>query len=66
MAKKNIIGYQLTNAKHELPKGLFSFQIFRNAGNAYKYARQHESELPDKSFMQAVWSGDIENPTYIE
>lgn len=66
MAKRVIIGYQLTNAKHELPKGLFSFQIFRDKGNAYKYARQHESELPDGCFVQIIWSGCIGNPTYIE
>lgn len=65
MAKKKIIGYQLTNAKHELPNGLFSFQIFRNIEDAYRYARQHENELPGKSFVQIVWSGNIENPIYI-
>ena len=66
MAKKHIIGYQITNSKHELPNGLFSFQIFRSHGIAYKYARQHEDELPKNAFVQIVWSGDLQDPTYIE
>ena len=65
MAKKHIIGYQITNSKHELPNGLFSFQIFKEIGEAYRYARKNEKEMPKNCYIAVVWSGDIGNPTYI-
>ena len=79
MAKK-VIGYQITNDKQEIPNGLFSFQIFKTAEEAFKYAREHKlnKELKPEDcwfkelipegcwFIQQVREGDIENPTYID
>lgn len=68
MAKK-VIGYQITNDKQEIPNGLFSFQIFKTAEQAFKYAREHKLNkgLPAEQgwFIQQVHEGDIEEPTYI-
>ena len=68
MAKK-VIGYQITNMQHEVPEGLFSFQIFKTTTQAYKYAREHGLKgglSTDKGwFIQQIREGDIEEPTYI-
>mgnify|MGYP003515170281 CR=1 FL=1 len=69
MATKKVIGYQITNMQHEVPEGLFSFQIFKTTTQAYKYAREHGLKgglSTDKGwFVQQIREGDIENPTYI-
>ena len=69
MAKK-VIGYHITNMQHEVPEGLFSFQIFKTTAQAYKYAREHGLKggiSTDKGwFVQQVHESDIENPTYID
>jgi len=68
MAKK-VIGYQITNAKQDIPNGLFSFQIFKTAEQAFNYAREHKLNkgLPAEQcwFIQQIREGDIEEPTYI-
>lgn len=66
---KKVIGYQITNMQHEVPEGLFSFQIFKTAEQAFNYAREHKLNkgLPAEQcwFVQQVHEGDIEEPTYI-
>jgi len=64
MAKRKIVGYQITNTQDEIPEGLFSFQIFKTAEQAFNYAREHlKSEK--YWFIQQIREGDIEEPTYI-
>lgn len=69
MAKK-VIGYQITNDKQEIPNGLFSFQIFKTADEAFDYAMFHKlnKDLPTEQcwFIQEIREGDIEEPTYID
>lgn len=68
MAKK-VIGYQITNRNQDIPEGLYSFQIFKTAEQAFEYAREYKLNKGLKSedcwFIQQVHKGDIENPTYI-
>jgi len=68
MAKK-VIGYQITNAKQDTPEGLYSFQIFKTAEQAFEYAREYELNKglkpEDCWFIQQIREGDIEEPTYI-
>lgn len=65
-----VIGYQITTKEHELPDGLFSFQLFRTANDAYKYFYQNHlparSEKGNPFFVIQVQEGQIENPTYID
>ena len=69
MATKKVIGYRITNDKQEIPNGLFSFQIFKTAEEAFKYAREYKLneclKPEDCWFIQQVHEGDIETPTYI-
>ena len=65
MATKKVIGYQITNTQDEIPNGLFSFQIFKTAEQAYKYAREHLTH-EKYFFVQQIREGDIEEPTYID
>lgn len=65
MAKKKVIGYQITNEKQDIPNGLFSFQIFKTAEEAYTYANSHNLRNYKGWFIQQVREGDIEKPTYI-
>ena len=66
---KKVIGYRITNANQDIPNSLFSFQIFKTAEEAFKYAREYELNKglkpEDCWFIQQVHEGDIENPTYI-
>ena len=65
MPKRKIVGYQITNTQDEIPEGLFSFQIFKTAEQAFKYAQEHLK--PEKYwFIQIIREGDIEEPTYID
>lgn len=64
---KKVIGYQIVGKNHELPNGLFSFQIFGTPREAYSYWRHNclkFGRLP-KFHITAVREGDIENPIYI-
>ena len=69
MAKK-VIGYQITNAKQEIPDGLYSFQIFKTAEQAFEYVREHKLKKGIKPedcwFIQQVREDDIEKPIYID
>ena len=65
MATKKVIEYQITNTQGEIPNGLFSFQIFKTAEQAYKYAREHLTH-EKYFFVQQIREGDIEEPTYID
>jgi hypothetical protein len=68
MAKK-VIGYQITNQNQDIPVGLYSFQLFKTAEDAFRYLREHELNkgLPASQcwFVKEYYEGDIENPTYI-
>lgn len=68
MAKK-VIGYQITNDKQEIPNGLFSFQVFKTAEQAFNYLREHKLNkgVPAEQcwFVKEYYEGDIEEPTYI-
>ena len=68
MAKK-ILGYQIVNAEGNIPEGLYSFQVFKTAEDAFRYLREHELNrgVPIEQcwFVQEYYEGDIEEPTYI-
>ena len=68
MAKK-VIGYQIVNAEENIPNGLYSFQVFKTAEDAFRYLRENELNKglpPEKSwFVKEYYDGDIEEPTYI-
>lgn len=65
MAKK-VIGYQINNAEQGIPNGLYSFQLFKTAEQAYRYARKHKLFEDGRGwFIQQYRDGDIEEPTYI-
>ena len=70
MAKRKIVGYQITNKKCDVPEGLWSFQLFRDIRNAYKYCREHGLKGGKGTngtwFIQVIREGDIEEPTYID
>ena len=69
MAKK-VLGYQIVNAEGNIPDGLYSFQVFKAAEDAFRYLREHELNrgVPIEQcwFVQEYYEGDIEDPTYIE
>ena len=65
MPKRKIVGYQITNKNCDVPDGLWSFQIFKTAEQAYKYAREHLTH-EKYFFVQQIREGDIEEPTYID
>ena len=65
MAHK-ILGYQIVNDNCEIPKHLFSFVIFREWSEANIYAHEHKDEMPRDYYIQTIYDGDIEEPTYFE
>ena len=68
MAKK-VIGYQITNGKQDIPNGLYSFQVFKTAEQAFNYLREHKLNqglTPEDSwFVKEYYEGDIEEPSYV-
>jgi hypothetical protein len=68
MAKK-VIGYQIVNAEENIPNGLYSFQVFKTAEDAFRYLREHalNKGVPPEQcwFVKEYYEGDIEEPTYI-
>ena len=63
---KKVIGFQLTNRNHELPNGLWSFNVFKTLRETADYYRSHRSELRNRGFfISIVREGDIEEPIYI-
>jgi len=64
---KKVIGYQIVGKNCELPDGLFSFQIFKTAKEAYKYWRNNCFTFgsPLKFHITQIREGDIENPIYL-
>ena len=68
MATK-VIGYQITNQNQDIPVGLYSFQLFKTAEQAFNYLREHKLNkgLPASQcwFVKEYYEGDIEEPTYI-
>ena len=69
MATKKVIGYQITNTQDEIPNGLFSFQIFKTAVQAFDYLYEHRLNKGLSAsqcwFIKEYYEGDIEEPTYI-
>ena len=70
MATKKVIGYQITNQNQDIPVGLYSFQLFKTAEQAFNYLREHKLNkgLPASKcwFVKEYYEGDIEEPTYID
>ena len=68
MATK-VIGYQITNQNQDIPVGLYSFQLFKTAEQAFNYLREHKLNkgLPASQcwFVKEYYEGDIEEPSYI-
>jgi hypothetical protein len=68
MAKK-VIGYQITNLNQDIPYGLYSFQLFKTAEDAFRYLRENKLNkglLASQCwFVKEYYEGDIEDPTYI-
>ena len=64
MAKRKIIGYQITNAEHDVPRGLYSFQLFRTSTSAFKYLNYNLRDAKGW-FIEPIYEGGIEKPSYI-
>ena len=68
MATK-VIGYQITNQNQDIPIGLYSFQLFKTAEQAFNYLRENKLNkgLPASQcwFVKEYYEGDIEEPSYI-
>lgn len=68
MATK-VIGYQITNLNQDIPVGLYSFQLFKTAEQAFDYLREHKLNKGLSAsqcwFVKENYEGDIEEPSYI-
>lgn len=68
MATK-VIGYQITNQNQDIPIGLYSFQLFKTAEQAFNYLRENKLNKGLSAsqcwFVKEYYEGDIEEPSYI-
>lgn len=68
MATK-VIGYQITNQNQDIPVGLYSFQLFKTAEQAFNYLREHKLNKGLTAsqcwFVKEYYEGDIEEHIYI-
>lgn len=64
-----VIGYQITNLNQDIPVGLYSFQLFKTAEQAFDYLREHKLNKGLSAsqcwFVKEYYEGDIEEPSYI-
>lgn len=61
-----LIGYQIesTDGKHNIPEGLFSFEIFYSKDDVKKWSDEHQ--LDGNWKVVPVYDGDIEGVTYVD